>query len=205
MRKRAVNLLVAATVMGQGVAITTSAKAAFILKYEEVGTDVVGKGSGFLDVTGLTFFGSTSGLCTNIGPAEAVACVGPDLSPLIDTYRGSIGGPSNFGPGLVSPRFSSGSGDLVALSLLFDDIDEPAGSVSTSFLSGDITFANSSFQSIGMTPGTYVWSWGSGMHADTFTVQVGVPEPSSWALLLAGFGALGLVGYRRTRKAEALG
>jgi hypothetical protein len=43
------------------------------------------------------------------------------------------------------------------------------------------------------------------MHADTFTVQVGVPEPSSWALLLAGFGALGLVGYRRTRKAEALG
>jgi hypothetical protein len=44
-----------------------------------------------------------------------------------------------------------------------------------------------------------------GPHADTFTVQIGVPEPSTWALLLTGFGTLGLVGYRRTRKFQANG
>ena len=31
----------------------------------------------------------------------------------------------------------------------------------------------------------------------------GVPEPSTWAMLLLGFGGLGLAGYRRSRKAEA--
>ena len=42
-------------------------------------------------------------------------------------------------------------------------------------------------------------------HADTFTVQIGVPEPSTWALLLTEFGTLGLIGYRRSRKAQAAG
>ena len=45
----------------------------------------------------------------------------------------------------------------------------------------------------------------TGPHADTFTVRIGVPEPSTWALLLTEFGTLGLVGYRRTRKFQAIG
>jgi len=28
-----------------------------------------------------------------------------------------------------------------------------------------------------------------------------VPEPSTWALLLSGFGALGVAGWRRSRRA----
>jgi hypothetical protein len=28
----------------------------------------------------------------------------------------------------------------------------------------------------------------------------GVPEPSTWALMLAGFAGVGLAGYRRSRK-----
>jgi hypothetical protein len=31
-----------------------------------------------------------------------------------------------------------------------------------------------------------------------------VPEPSTWAMLLIGFGLLGLFGYRKTRSDNAL-
>jgi hypothetical protein len=42
---------------------------------------------------------------------------------------------------------------------------------------------------LGLTPGTYDWTWGTGNHADRFTVQIGpaatgVPLPkSAWAAL----------------------
>jgi hypothetical protein len=31
-----------------------------------------------------------------------------------------------------------------------------------------------------------------------------VPEPATWAMLLIGFGALGILGYRKTRSDNAL-
>jgi hypothetical protein len=35
-------------------------------------------------------------------------------------------------------------------------------------------------------------------------VSAAVPEPSTWAMMLAGFGLLGLLGYRKTRGDNAL-
>jgi hypothetical protein len=41
--------------------------------------------------------------------------------------------------------------------------------------------------------------------AISFTnVTSAVPEPSTWAMLIAGFGFLGFVGYRKTRSDNAL-
>jgi hypothetical protein len=37
------------------------------------------------------------------------------------------------------------------------------------------------------------------------SVSSGVPEPSTWALILLGFGALGFGAYRRPRTAAAIG
>ena len=72
------------------------------------------------------------------------------------------------------------------------------------FASGDplsetSTYLNATFASLGITPGTYVWNWGSGAHADTFTIQIGaaVPEASTWAMLLMGFAGLGYAGLQR--------
>ena len=136
--------------------------------------------------------------------------MGPDFISPIDTYQGNITGPDNFGPGLAHAS-SAGSGDFSNIDLVrfapvfLPFVAVPGGYIFKSFLSGDITFANSDFQDLGLTPGTYVWSWGTGPDADTFTIQIGVPEPQTWVLLLAGFGTLGLVGYRRTRKAQATG
>jgi hypothetical protein len=50
-----------------------------------------------------------------------------------------------------------------------------------------------------MTPGAYVYTWGSDAHADTFTIVIGapVPELSTWAMGLIGFAGLGYAALRR--------
>ena len=51
------------------------------------------------------------------------------------------------------------------------------------------------------------YNFGSGTDADTdtFTVEVGtpVPEPSTWAMMLAGFAGLGFLGWRGSRRTVA--
>jgi hypothetical protein len=53
-----------------------------------------------------------------------------------------------------------------------------------------------------LTPGKYVYTWGSGPDADSLTVDIGsVPEPSTWAMMLLGFAGLAYAGYRKTKRA----
>jgi PEP-CTERM motif len=71
--------------------------------------------------------------------------------------------------------------------------------------SGVDTYLSQTLSSLGPTPGTYEWTWGSGANQN-FTLVVGsaVPEPSTWAMLLLGFAGLGYAGYRKTRSDNAL-
>jgi hypothetical protein len=75
----------------------------------------------------------------------------------------------------------------------------PAGYVSGNALSDTSTYSGQTFSSLGVTPGTYKWTWGSGANQN-FTLVIGggstVPEPSTWAMMLIGFAGLGFVGYR---------
>ena len=111
-------------------------------------------------------------------------------------YFGATG-PASFGSGSFISA-SSGSGDIVALLGGGTLVDVPSNYVSGSALSDTSTYANQSFSSLGVTPGTYEWTWGTGTNQN-FTLVIGsaVPEPSTWAMLLLGFAGIGAFSYRK--------
>lgn len=84
---------------------------------------------------------------------------------------------------------AQGCGDVVATSIGAGVLGAPIGYVSGTNLSGTATWDNATFASLGVTPGTYVWTWGTAAE-QSFTLDVvnSVPEPA--ALSIFGFGVL---------------
>ena len=119
--------------------------------------------------------------------------------PVGDYLSGSgFSGPSSFGTGSVFTRASSGVGDYVGINPVFTALFVPFGYTSGDPLSGSTTFSGHSFSSLGLTPGVYEWTWGTGATADSFTVNIGaVPVPA--AVWLFGSGLIGLVGLARRK------
>jgi hypothetical protein len=76
----------------------------------------------------------------------------------------------------------------------------PFGYVSDSSLSDAATYDNETFASLGVTPGTYIWTWGRGPNQKfTLVIPASVPEPSTVLLLVfgAGFASVPLAHARR--------
>ena len=105
---------------------------------------------------------------------------------------------------LGSTAFGTGSRTLADTStgntfgLIGNLIYVPRNYVSGSQLAGTATYNSKTIASLGMTPGTYTWTWGSGATADSAQLIVGtapIPEPSSLGLL--ALGAFGLVARRK--------
>ena len=179
-----VGLLVGLLLVG-----TAPVRATVIVTAEEIGGDVVFSGSGTLDLTAWTgqFFGFNSGPSI-VQPAGTRFTVG--ATSLIDLYStpSNYSAPSPFGPGISTIAATSGSGDqfgIVSAASLY----VPHGYASGGALSGSATYAGETFASLGMTPGTYVWSWGSGSSADSLTLNI-VPEPTAVLLLATGLAGL---------------
>jgi hypothetical protein len=77
----------------------------------------------------------------------------------------------------------------------------PLGYKSGGLLSDTAIFDNTTIAKLGLTPGTYTWTWGSGADADSFVVDVAsVPEPATWAMMILGFAGIGFMAYRRKSK-----
>jgi hypothetical protein len=176
-----------------------SAQAGYVVDLTQQGGNVVATGSGAIDLTGLTFVNSFTGFGL-LDPSLGGMIIGSGVE---DDYFGALmSGPANFGSGGLTIA-SSNTGDPVDISSPF--LGVPTGYVSDSPLSDTSTYLSQTFSSLGATPGTYEWTWGTGANQN-FTVVIGtvVPEPSTWAMLLLGFGLLGLLGYRKTRSDNAL-
>ncbi len=74
------------------------------------------------------------------------------------------------------------------------------GYVSGAALAGTETFGNATLASLGVTLGTYTDRWGSGVHADSFVLEIGstaAPEPAGALVLAVPLAALGLIARRR--------
>lgn len=182
--------------------IASSAQAAYKIDIQQVGSNVVASGSGSINLDALTFTTFFTG-AAQVDPSSALAFVG---SGPYSVYTG-FSGPSSFGSG-AGAFADSYTGPTVYIWGSQNEI-----SVADGYLSGTPvglstgTFNNSTIASLGLTPGTYIWSWGSGSSADTFTVHIGsaaVPEPSTWAMMLAGFAGAGVALRRRNRRPRGL-
>jgi hypothetical protein len=179
-------------------AVSSDARGAYVLTLQQTAGNVVATGSGSFNLAALTINDAGDiGVAANFFPSLAQAVVGVPATAT-DLYQG-ISGSADFGSG-SSIEFANSSGGNVSgvddAQILF----VPAGYTSGTFLSGSATWTDATYSSLGITPGTYSWTWGSGATADSFTMDIStgaVPEPSTWAMLVAGVGML--MGFRARR------
>jgi hypothetical protein len=177
-----------------------SARASVTIDIEQVGPDVVATGAGTLNITALTANGVALQHAVIIPSGAAIFMSAGNIS-----FYAGISGPSAFGSvGSVLPTTTSG--DAFAIAGFTPELTVPSGYVSGTHLSATDTFTNSSFLSLGLTPGKYTWTWGTGPSADALTVQIGptaavVPEPST--AIGAAFGAVAFIAYGWSRQRRA--
>lgn len=176
------------------------AEASVLWQFSEQGSDLVGSFSGSLDLTGavsdlgfgpgsILSPGATSLFSTSV-TTIGFSVVGPG-APFGTAGSGVLG--TSTGDSLAVTSYGIGTGDL------FFSLNVAPSYLSGASLAGEVTFANESFASLGITAGSsFVFT----LPSDTLTVAFGettpVPLPAGGALLI---GALGLMRALRRRGA----
>ena len=203
------NFALSAAALACLIAAPSPAKAGFIITFLQVGSDVVATGSGTINTTALTQQADTGSVFPYIDPASGSWLLGASGAAGIPNLAGwsGIRSFSAFGTGhITQPSFLNGG--YVASG---NDLGEtngtvlnlPTGYISGSSLSNSSTWLNTTIAGLGITPGTYNWTWGSGATADflrlTTTASAATPEPASFTLL--ALGSLGALLVRRHRRA----
>jgi hypothetical protein len=183
-----------ALLIGCGLSVPL-AKAGYIVMLVQDGNDVIATGSGTLDLAGLELrpdctFGCTSDSAL-LSPVFGAIVTGP-VNFVPTRFYDGFTGPASFGSGeFIAPN--GGSGDTVGIEGDLGILSVPLDYVSGSPLSDNSTYENQTLAGLGVIPGTYVWTWGSGATADSFTLDIvstTVPEPSGLALLALPLGLL---------------
>ena len=183
-----------------------TAQAGVTITVEQDGSNVVATGGGTLNTTDLTpqgLFGSISAISGTPGYIG----MGPTNVPNVEGYS-AITGPLTMGSGPLT-QASTGTGNNFDLNAESSFLFVPTSYVSGTSLTASATYTKQTIASLGLNPGTYTWTWGTGINADSFTVQIGgvpaVPEPSAAVLAVFGaaFTAYGWSRHRRATRRQA--
>jgi hypothetical protein len=194
----------AAVLVGSGLG-APPAKAAYIVTLMQQGSNVVATGSGTVNTVDLTQGPTITGPNALINPNEGeLALQLTNMQQPFNLFTG-ITGPASFGSGGLTNADSSSESPDAGRILIDGSLGQLAVSTSA-FLSNTATWDNATLNSLGVTPGTYVWTWGTGTDADSFTLDVvapaSVPEPASVALLAVPLGLIIGLAVRRHRAAS---
>jgi hypothetical protein len=184
----------------------TLTRADVMIEITQVGQNVVATGTGTIDLTGLTNTGVIEGDPPGLQGNQAFIKEGSTSPSQSASAYAGVTGPASFGTGTFLTA-TTGTGDAFGPEGSFATgfLMVPMGYVSGHSLTATDTYANQTFSSLGLTPGTYTWTWGTRAHADSLTVQIGpaaaVPEPST--ALVAVFGAVAFIAYGWSRHRRA--
>jgi hypothetical protein len=205
MRLRRFPIATAVTLM---LLSTSSSRAGIIITILQSGPNVVATGSGSIDLTGLTLEGP-SPVSTGVSGSEAIAAVGPaspfsGITPNVTFYLGATG-PTSFGTGTYTTP-TSATGVAFGVDGGTTEIGVPVGYTSGTTISGTSTFSGETIGMLGLTPGTYTYTWDGGGTDHTLQVQIGtaavVHEPSTAILAVSGAAAFLAYGWSRHRREQ---
>jgi hypothetical protein len=169
-----------------------------ILDIYQSGTSVVATYAGTIDTTDLTFDGIDEfGGAPEGNIYASLAQFTSIPTELNDLYSG-LSGPTAWGAGSAVGA-STVSGDDFGVVGSSGHLWVPTGYVSGGSINGTATWDSNTLTSLGLTDGTYTYTWGTGAYADELVVNIGapVPEPASITLLLTVLAAVALVAGRK--------
>lgn len=178
------SLIISITFFINGIFLADLSAAVVAIAAQE-GSDVIFRFSGSILTTNLKPLAVTpSTIRAGISPQTGGIGFGSVLGDDSARYLLFVASLGPFGTG-VGGFADSASGDIFGLvnNSRSAELVLPKSYLSGSTISGSMTFSNHTFQTLGLSPGTYEITWPVDTQIDRFTLVV-VPEVSSTCLVL---------------------
>jgi hypothetical protein len=177
-------------------------RAELIITFKQTLPDeVTATGVGTIDLTGLQGIFSGQLIGPVVVPFRGSLAIGSGTEGL--TQYVGVTGPPNFGPGGLTFA-TSGTEDTIAIDS--NDIFLPDTYTGGTTLNSSATWDGATFASLGLTSGTYTYTWGVGGPDHTLQVQIptaaAVPEPSTAIGAVFGAAAFLAYGWSRHRREQ---